>query len=81
MLGSLPESRDKRTNEHQTGRVYSLSSNSNLSRVEHIFTWYLDSFEGRNNIDVIELLMIAEGEYITGSNWTSEKMTPEDIYK
>ena len=36
VLGSLPESRDKRTNEHQTGRLHSLSSNSYLYGLEHI---------------------------------------------
>ena len=49
--------------------------------MEHICTWYLESFEGRNNSDVLGLLRITEEEYIAGSNWTSEKKTPEDTYK
>ena len=49
--------------------------------MEHICTWYLESFEGRNNLDVLGLLRITKGEYIAGSNWTSEKMTSEDTYK
>ena len=32
-------------------------------------------------MDVLGLLRITEGEYIAGSNWTSEKESPEDTYK